>query len=86
MRSMLFSLTAALALGLSAASVEALPMGVTSGVGASLPLLQVAGGCGPGLVRGRLGTCLRRPAAFSRGRLVRPGCGKPIGAGLRTPC
>ena len=86
MRSMLCSLIVAAALGFSAVSTEAMPVGVATRAGAGLPVVQVAGGCGPGLVRGRLGTCLRQRAVFSRGRIVRKGCGKPIGAGLRTPC
>ena len=88
MRTQLFCLVASAALGLSASSVDAMPLGVTSSAGTSLTIVKVADGCGPGLVHGRHGTCLRRPTVFSRNgrRIVRPGCGKPIGAGLRTPC
>ena len=86
MRLVCFSILAATALGLSAVSAEAMPVGVAANPVNGLPVVQVAGGCGPGLVRGRLGTCLRQRAIFSRGRIVRKGCGKPIGAGLRTPC
>ena len=86
MRSMLFSLVATAALALSAVPGEAMPVGVAAHADAARPVVQVANGCGPGLVRGRLGTCLRQRAIFSGGRIVRKGCGKPIGAGLRTPC
>ena len=64
---------------------EAMPIARVAD-GDAAALTPVADGCGPGLVRGRRGTCLSRRAIFSRGRIVRKGCGKPIGAGLRTPC
>ncbi len=87
MRVTLLSFVACAALGLSASTGDALPLAPTSNSSADLPIVKIAEGCGPGLVRGRRGTCLRRPAVFSHtGRIVRPGCGKPIGAGLRTPC
>lgn len=86
MRSIFSGLAAIVALGLSASTIEAMPIGLAAGRG-DLPVVSVAAGCGPGLVRGRLGTCLRRPTVFSRsGRILRKGCGKPLGAGLRTPC
>lgn len=87
MRVKFFGLVACTALGLSASAVDAMPLTPTTGSGSDLPIVKIAEGCGPGLVRGRRGTCLRRPAVFSHsGRIIRPGCGKPIGAGLRTPC
>ena len=54
MRPIALYLLAAAAMGLSAMSTEAMPVGVTSSADAGLRVVQVAGGCGPGLVRGRL--------------------------------
>ena len=87
MRITFVSLVACMTFGLSANAVDAMPLGSTVSNGSDLPIMKIAEGCGPGLVRGRRGTCLRHPAVFSRrGHIIRPGCGKPIGAGLRTPC
>ena len=87
MRVTFSSIVACAALGLSGSTVDAMPLGLSSSGGTDVPVVKIAEGCGPGLVRGRHGTCLRRAAVFSRsGRIILPGCGKPIGAGLRTPC
>ena len=80
-------LIACAALGLSASSLDAMPLAMMPHSGTNLPMMEIADGCGPGLVRGRRGICLRKPAVFFHsGRNVHRGCGKPIGAGLRTPC